>query len=342
MSTRREFLGVSGLGLAAVTVAGAKPGPTRLKPRRLRAGDTVGLVSPASATFLREELAVVEETIAALGLQLKLGPHLMDRRGYFAGADADRAADINGFFADASVAAVICVRGGWGSARVLKYLDYEAIRKNPKVLLGFSDITALHTALLARTGLVTFHGPTAGSRWTSFSADHFRRVVFDAEAPLLENLKDKGDLLAQEEDRTLTIHPGVARGSLLGGNLTVLSALMGSEYLPDYNGAILFLEDVNEDLYRIDRMLTTLALAGVLSRIRGFVFGRCTECDPGEGYGSLTLEEILADHIKPLGIPAFQGAMIGHIDNQFTLPIGVEAEIDAAKGSIRLLEPGVL
>jgi muramoyltetrapeptide carboxypeptidase len=149
------------------------------------------------------------------------------------------------------------------------------------------------------------------------------------------------DALVQVEDRVWTITPGVARGRLLGGNLTVLSALVGTPYLPDFTGAILFLEDVREQIYRVDRMFTQLSLAGILRQVAGVVIGRCTDCDPGEGYGSLTLEEVFDDHLKPLGVPAWHGAMIGHIDRQFTLPIGIEAEIDAGRGTIRLLEPAV-
>ena len=129
---------------------------------------------------------------------------------------------------------------------------------------------------------------------------------------------------------------------MLGGNLTVLTAILGSEYVPDFDDAILFLEDVNEAVYRVDRMLTQLSLAGILDRIAGFVFGRCTECDPGTGFGSLTLEEVLKDHVEPLGIPAFNGSMIGHIDQQFTIPLGIDVEIDADNGTIRMLEPGVV
>jgi muramoyltetrapeptide carboxypeptidase len=145
----------------------------------------------------------------------------------------------------------------------------------------------------------------------------------------------------QAEDRIQTITPGRARGRLVGGNLTVLSAIVGTPYVPDLDGAILFLEDTGEAVYRMDRMLTHLKLAGLLGRLRGFVFGRCTDCEPGEGYGALTLDEVLADHVRPLGVPAFRGAMIGHIDRQFTVPVGLPAEIDADAGTIRLLEPAV-
>ncbi len=314
---------------------------TILKPRRLARGATVGLVSPASATWVSEELAIIEETLATLGLKAKLGRHALDRRGYLAGKDHDRAADINAMFADDAVDAVLCVRGGWGSNRILSLLDYRTIAAHPKILLGYSDITALLNAIHAKTGLVTFHGPVGVSSWTPFSIDALRRVTFEAEAVTLENPKRPDEGQVMTKDRIQTITPGTARGRLLGGNLTVLTAMLGSDYLPNWSGAILFLEDTNENIYRIDRMMTQLKLAGVLDRISGLVFGKCTKCTPGEGYGSLTLEEVLNDHIRPLKIPAWQGAMIGHIDSQFTLPVGIRAEINAEQGRITLLEPAV-
>jgi muramoyltetrapeptide carboxypeptidase len=306
-----------------------------LKPRQLAPGDTVALVSPASATFQSLDVQIARESLEALGLKVRLGEHMMGRHGYLAGDNA--------FFADRTVAAVHPIRGGWGSSRLLPYLDFDVVRRNPKVLLGYSDITTLLLAVHAKTGLVTFHGPIGMGRWDTFSVDYYRRVLFNAEQVTYQNKHDLSDRnsLTQTEFRTQTIVPGKARGRLLGGNLTVLTTIIGSPYLPDWDNAILFCEDVHEDLYRIDRMLTQLKLAGVLGKIKGFVFGSCAECNPGEGYASLTLEEIFADHIKPLGIPAWQGAMIGHQQPQWTLPEGVQVEIDADPGTIRMLEAAV-
>jgi muramoyltetrapeptide carboxypeptidase len=167
-------------------------------------------------------------------------------------------------------------------------------------------------------------------------------VVFEGEALTMANPPGNEQRLVQRDNRVRTIAPGRARGRLLGGNLTVLTALLGSPYVPALDGAILFLEDVNEEIYRVDRMLTQLRLAGLLGRVRGFVFGSCSQCEPGEGYGSLTLEEVLDEHVKPLGIPAYEGAMIGHQDQPFTVPVGVLVELDAAAGTIQMLEPAVL
>lgn len=337
MISRRHFL------TALATVGLVQPGLAAngrplIRPPRVRPGDTVALVSPATAAFETQPMEIMVDAFRALDLKVTLGGNFYQRHGYFAGTDAERAADINAAFADPTVR-MIFARGGWGSARLLPLLDYPGITANPKVLLGYSDATALITGVHARTGLVTFHGPTPISR---FSAEHIRRVVMDGEAVDMRNPVDiPDDKTIQTEDRIQVLRPGKVRGPLLGGNLTVLTAIMGSEYLPRFDGAILFLEDVNEAVYRVDRMFTELKLAGILDRIKGFVFGRCTECDPDSSYGSLTLEEVLKEHILPLGIPAFSGSMIGHIGEQFTLPLGTEAELDASAGTLRLLEAAV-
>jgi muramoyltetrapeptide carboxypeptidase len=323
-------------------VAGA-PVQAAIRPRRLRSGDLVGLVTPATAMYQQEEVDIARESLEALGLRVQLGTHIRDRHGSLGGQDVDRAADINRFFADPEIRAVLPTRGGWGTARLLPLLNYDTIRDNPKVLMGFSDITALLNGIHARTGLVSFHGPNAGGRWDQFSVDLVRRVLFDAEAVTFGNIKETSDrnVLTQVENRIRTITPGRATGRLLGGNLTVLTAILGSPYVPDFSDAILFLEDVGEDWYRVDRMMTSLKLAGILGRIRGFIFGTCNECSPGEGFGSLTPEEIFADHIAPLRVPAWSGAMIGHGHPQWTLPVGATVTIDSSVGTVTMADAAV-
>lgn len=314
----------------------------RRKPPRLHPGDVVGLIEPAGFTDDGFDLALVQETIRAMGLVPRAGAHLADRHGYLAGTDADRAADLNAMYADPEVKAVFAVRGGWGCARILPYLDWKTISANPKLLIGFSDITALHLAFAARVGFTTIHGPNAASSWGKFSWEGFRALAFDGATPLYSNPVGTEDRLVQRRGRVRTFRPGKARGKLLGGNLSVLCALMGTAYLPDFDGAILFIEDVSEAEYRIDRMLTQLALAGVLGKVAGVVFGQCAGCSsPGPSYGGFTLSQVLEQHLAPLGVPAFQGAMFGHVANQFSLPVGIPAEIDATAGTIRILEAAV-
>ena len=348
--TRREWLGAAALiGTAGVERSWARPRPgapaqSAVKPRRLRAGDTVGVVTPATATFQQVELDIVTESLTALGLKVKIGEHVRDRHGSLGGADKDRAADINKFFADDSVRAVFPTRGGWGSSRLLPLLDYDTIRRNPKIILGYSDITALLNGIHAKTGLITFHGPNGGGRWDQPSLDWMKQVLFDGQAVTFANPKTTNDrnVLTQIENRTQKIRGGKARGKLLGGNLTVFTAIMGSPYVPNTDGAIFFTEDVDEAYYRVDRMMTQLALGGVLGRIRGFVFGTCSECKTGDSYASFTLEEIFADHVAPLKIPAWSGAMIGHAMTQWTLPVGLEVEIDADAATLTMSEPAVV
>jgi len=214
MTRRREFLQaatLTGLAVGASPWAAWGSGSSRgVKPARLRPGDTVGLIHPAGATFLRQDLEIVMEALEALGLRGKLGAHALDRYGYLAGRDEDRAADVNAMFADPEIRAVLAVRGGWGCARILPYLDYDLLRAHPKILMGYSDVTALLLAIQARTDLITFHGPVGISSWCEFSVSHMRRVLFEGEAFSMQNPVEIGDSLAQQEHRIQTIQPGRA------------------------------------------------------------------------------------------------------------------------------------
>ena len=313
-----------------------------LRPPRLKTGDTIGLFNASAAVFEREPYEVAAETLAALGFKVKHAPHLRARYGHFAGTAQQRADDINGFISDPGVQGLLSLTGGSGANRVLPLLDYAAMRRSPKVIGGFSDVTALLNAVTARAGIVSFHCPVLVSEWNAFSVAQFRAVLMDAEALTMRNLADKGDQLAQKDNRIQTLRPGLARGPLVGGNLAVLTSLAGSPYLPSFDGAILFIEEINEYIYRVDRMLSTLKLMGALDRLAGVVIGAFTNCKPGEGYGTLTLDEVFDDYFLPLHVPVYRGAMIGHIKRKFTVPLGLPAEIDAAAGTIRLLSPAVI
>lgn len=309
-----------------------------LLPHSLKKGDTVGLVSPSSATAERIQFMFAQEALEALGFKVKLGENLKNRHGHLAGTDEERAGDLNSMFADSEVKAIICIRGGSGAARILPLIDYEQIKRNPKPLLGYSDITALHNAIHTQTGLITFHGPNGTGSWNNFNVQQFEKIFFDKAQVTFQNETQKGDDLVIKNNRTITLNSGTVEGKILGGNLTVLTALSGTPYLPDFKDAILFLEDIGEDPYKIDRMMSTLKLNGTLNSIKGFVFGQCTDCTPSGGYGSLTLDDILDDYILPLGIPAYKGAMIGHIPKQFIIPVGAKVKLDADAGTLTMLE----
>lgn len=337
MTTRRAALG----GMAAALGALAAPFPALAKSRRiaprLRQGDTVALVAPASAASERE-IANSEFTLRGMGLVPRTGANAGARSGYLAGTDAQRAADINAAFADETVKAIFAVRGGWGGARLLPLLDWEMIRRNPKLFVGYSDNTALHLAIAQKAGFPTLHSPNAASPWPRSSWESLWRLAFAGATPVLGGADEEPELAQGPQGRT--IREGTAKGRLLGGNLTVLSTLMGTPWVPDFDGAILFLEDVNEAEYRIDRMLQQLQLAGALGRVSGVVFGRCRSCASDEpDYAGFTLDEVLDQHLAPLGIPAFVGSNIGHHRGQLALPHGAKVEIDAGARTIRLLEP---
>ncbi len=336
MSDRRRFLrhlGAAGVAstLAPLTLSAASPPPPRtpalVRPPALRQGGTIGLASPAGASYTDKGLREVEALLAERGYRTKRAPNLLATYGYLGGTDAERASDLHTLFADDEVDAILPLRGGWGCARLLGLLDYELIRAHPKVVCGYSDITSLLSGLYAQTGLVGFHGPVATSTWNPITLRYWLPAVaggtFEAVEP--------------SEDLT-TITPGVAEGPLFGGNLTVLSALVGTPYFPDTTGHVLFLEDVGEEPYRIDRMLTHLALAGALGSAAAVYFGDCRNCEATQGFVSLSLDRVLRDHLAPLGVPVWKGRMVGHVADKLTLPIGVHARVDASAGTIQTLE----
>jgi muramoyltetrapeptide carboxypeptidase len=297
------------------------------------------VINPVGVPLRAGDVAAVTRSLEGLGMRVKCAPHVAEGGRDLPVDDRRRADDVNRLFADPDVAAILPIRGGWGSARLLPHLDYELIRRHPKVLMGFSDVDALVLGVHARARLVTFHGPMGISSWERFTIESMRDVLFTGAKATLRNPRD-----AARDPGTSwrTLVPGKARGRLLGGNLTVLSSIVGSPYIGAEGDLILFLEEVREPTSEVDRMLTHLELSGVLRRARGLVLGQFPQCLPPALDPSLTLQQVLADHISRLGIPSWQGALIGHVDRQLTLPIGVLAEMDASRGTIQLLEPAVV
>lgn len=335
-----SVLSPSALANAPLFQQGNGLGAGRL-PKRLKKGDTVRMVAPASAVLDRHHVLIAKESFEALGFNVELGEHVFGRHGYLSGTDQQRAEDVNKAFADDSVDAVIAVRGGWGCNRILPLLDYDMIRANNKVLLGYSDITSLMNALYVKTGMVSFHGPNGFSYWADFQAQQFRDVIMDGKSTTMRNYKEKEETLTMMSNRTTTVNSGTAQGVLVGGNLTVLTSLCGTPYFPDLKGKILMLEDVGENIYRIDRFLSQLQLAGHLEGVAGIVFGHCTECDPGGGFGSFTLHEVFEHYFKPLGVPTYTGAQFGHIRDNHILPVGHVVELDADAATLKLLGSAV-
>jgi len=316
---------------------------TVVRPPKLSTGSRIALIAPAGPLLEKDDLTRAETLCRALGYSPVLGKSAAARHGFLAGSDEERLTDLNTAFTDPSIDAIWCLRGGYGSIRLLERLDYRAIARRPKPLIGFSDITALLNAITQLAGVVTFHGPVARSSMPAFSRWHFERVLTRNDpAGRLGRIPEAPDVLVPRENRIVTLHGGVAEGRLAGGNLTLLQCLIGTPYLPDLAGTILFLEDVGEDLYRVDRMLAHLRLSGALQRLAGVIIGRFTSLERSSRDGALGFDEVLANYFDPLGIPVAYGFPVGHIDSQWTLPLGVRARLDADAGEVELLEPAVV
>ena len=334
--TRRELLAWS-----AAVLAPAQDRMNLIKPRALREGDTVGLITPATYVVDPEALATAERTLKYFGLKPKLGRNVRKRDGYLAGTIVHRLEDLHSMFADPEVRGVFPIRGGYGSPHLLDQIDYDLIRRNPKVFAGYSDITAMHLAIHKRTGLVTFHGPSPLSGFPDYTIEHFRRALFETK-PLgtITNPPEANQLRPRHTLRT--IRPGVAKGRLIGGNLSLIVATMGTPFEIDTRGAIFFIEDVGEQPYQIDRMLTNLRLAGKLQAAAGIVFGECSDCGPRDykpSYAAtLSLGEVLDEILGRLNVPVLSGLTIGHTADQLTLPVGVTAILDADKGQLTIEE----
>ena len=313
-----------------------------VKPPRLRPGARVALIAPSAVLLERDDLARGVELCRALGFVPVLGRHAGARHGYLAGTDDERLADLNAALGDDTVDAVWCLQGGFGTTRILDRVDFAAIRRRPKPVIGYSDITALVNAIALEAGVIAFHGPFACDPFSAFTRRHFERVLCVAEPPGTgERPVASANVLVPRHGRILALRGGVAEGRLVGGNLTLLQALLGTPFQPDFVGAILFLEDVHEDLYRVDRMLAHLRLAGVLGGLAGVAVGRFTEMKRQTAGGALAFDEVIETYFAPLGIPAAHGFPIGHIEDQWTLPLGVRARLDADAGTLTILDAAV-
>jgi muramoyltetrapeptide carboxypeptidase len=338
--SRRQFgnlLAAAALGSAALPATAAPPSRRKsmrlLKPARLQPGDLVGIVAPGGYTN-EASLAKAVANIESLGLRARLGDNVHYVYGNYAGTVEQRVADLHAMFLDPQIKAVWAIRGGSGCISLLEHLDYKLIRAHPKVLIGYSDITCLHLALLKHAGLVSFHGPVASSTFSEYAVTHLQNVLMTPH--------DEYTIGMYAEHTPRTVHGGVATGRLIGGNLSLVSALTGTPYAADFRNAILYLEEVNEEPYRIDRMLTQLQLSQGFRNAAAVMIGVNENCEAPEGDSALSLDDTLDQHLQPLTRPAVSGYSFGHIRNQFTIPVGIRARLDADQQTLTLLEPGVL
>ncbi len=304
------------------------------KPCVLAPGATLGIVAPASPVYNPDRVANGKKVLENRGFKVSIAPHALNKNKYLAGTDGERLADLHRMFLDPYIDGIICLRGGYGSMRVLSKIDYGVIRRNPKVLVGYSDITALHLAIWKKTGLVTFSGPMLATEFgyeqDDFTLDHFFKAVTSTN-PL-------GVIPSALGNQSEIITPGRACGRLIGGNLSLVAATLGTPYELDTRETILFLEEVDEEPYRVDRMLQQLLLAGKLSDAAGVVFGECVNCEAKEHARSFSLLEVIRMNLESLKIPCFYGLRSGHGSHKATLPLGVTAEMDAEKCLLAITE----
>lgn len=311
----------------------------RILPSRLKKGDTVGLVSPGSP-ITREQLDETVKKLTDLGFHPVYNESVLSEYGYFAGTDRERAEELMGMFRDGEVDHIWCVRGGYGSIRILDLLDYAFIREHPKMLVGYSDITALLTAIHQETGLVTYHGPLGISDFNTFTVRSLKRVLMHPKESYMYPYKKNRSQRNNPEFDQYTIQSGLAEGMLTGGNISVLDSLIGTPYETDFAGKVVFLEEVEEKTYRVDKMLFHLLRATNLPEAAAIVLGVFAECNTGDE-PRLSLKQAIQDLLQPLGIPVSYGLTFGHIEDMITLPLGIRARLDADRNELLLLEEAV-
>lgn len=309
------------------------------KPKKLQKGDTIGLISPASALNDPENLKKGIEYLEKLGYKVKVGTFANAKKGYLAGEDSQRLEDLHNMFADKNVNAIFCIRGGYGSGRLLDKVDYNLIRKNPKIFVGYSDITALQMAMLQKAGLVTFAGPMPGSTLQE-GIDASTEEMF---WKILTNNKKIGKLSNPHNEKFYILAKGRASGPMIGGNLCLVTSLMGTEYLPKFKDCVLMLEEIDEAPYRVDRMLNQLRLAGVFDEISGLILGRFINCvEHDHSKKTLTINEVIDDYFGKAQFPVMYNFIHGHVKESLTVPYGINIKMNTAYNNIEIDENAVI
>ncbi len=304
-----------------------------IKPRALKAGDTLGIIAPASPLKDRK-MFLIKKRIEEMGFRPIIGKSCYASKGYLAGEDRLRAQDLNHMFLDKKVKGIMCIRGGYGAIRILEELDYDLIHKNPKVFIGYSDITAIHIAIHEKSNLVTFHGPMVASDMIPgihpFSKKYFKKAM-DSQISM-------GKICNPQNEKIECIAGGIGEGEIIGGNLAVLSSTIGTPFEINTKGKLLFLEEIGEKPYKIDRMLQQLKLAGKLEDAAGIILGDFNGCERENGKSSFTLMEVLKDHLHNLGKPVIYNLKAGHCIPNITIPFGVRAILDGNLGEVKIKE----
>ncbi len=341
---RRNFIqGISALSALSMLPGQIEAANTQgiVKAKKLRSGDKVGIIAPATSVSDPDEIIKAKNAAEYFGLVPVLGENVVKGSGYKSRTIKERIDDLHHMFSDPEIKAVFCIRGGYGSPQILDSIDFDLIRKNPKIFLGYSDITAMHLAINKMAGLITFHGPVLSSAFTQYTIDSFRKTLFESNPPgIIANPQSATSIRPVHPVRT--IKPGKAEGKLIGGNLSLITALMGTPYEIETKDKILVIEDVGEEPFRIDRMLTQLKLAKKLQSSKGVVFGECSGCNfdglQSSRVWDFTYGEVIDRIFDDIDIPVFTGLTVGHTADQATLPFGVSAVLDADNCNINILE----
>ena len=306
--------------------------------KRLKFGDTIGFIGPSGAVRTADAIDRAVAETERMGFRVKRGESCSQVYGYLSGTDEVRARDVNNMFLDDEVDAIFCLKGGYGVMRMLDLLDYEAIAAHPKIFVGYSDITAMHIAMLQKSNLVTFHGPMPVSCWADGPMDDFTR---DSLFNTIMQAQPVGEIVNPAGYEKKTVNSGSCEGILVGGNLSLIVGLLGTPYELDTKGRILFIEDVGEKTYSLDRMLTHLRLAGKFNDCAGIVLGDFKNCEMEYPGYSFSLEEIVRDVVAPCGKPIFSGLQSGHCTPKITLPFGVNCRMDADACTLAALDSAV-
>ncbi|MGQ9818982.1 MAG: S66 peptidase family protein [Candidatus Kapaibacteriales bacterium] len=309
-----------------------------IRPKRLKSGDTIGIIAPATAVPSPDDQKKAVEILDLLGLRYKFASNLKKGTNYKSRTINERVDDLIEMFEDPDIDGIFCIRGGYGSGQIIDKIDYSIIQKNPKVFAGYSDITALHIALNKFANLVTYHSPVLISTFTEYTFNSFKQIIFgENQKPVIENPKSKFGVRNTFSFRTIS--PSKAEGRVITGNLSIICSLLGTDFEYDFNDSLLLIEDVGEEPYRIDRMLNHLRLAGKLKLVNGIIFARCDDCISKDNQiWDFSLGEVLDNYFKPLKVPSFYGLTFGHTAEQATIPIGPRGGMDSDKGVLEYLE----
>jgi len=310
-----------------------------LRPKALRRGEVIGLVAPAGALWRPDRVEGCVRYLEGQGYRVEVGAHALGNDGAFSGTDDERLCDLNGMLRDPRIRAILALRGGYGAPRLLDRIDYAAVRRDPKIVVGYSDITALQMALYRKTGLVSFSGPLGAVEFASapdpVTEESFWRLV--------TSRRTRGRLPLPDDEPLVTRQKGLGEGPLLGGCLSLVVALLGTPFSPDYRGAVVALEDVHEQFHRIDRMITQLRLAGVLGRATGLLLGRFTHTTAADlAHPFHDLEAIWRSVLHGVQAPILEGFPYGHVPRKVTLPWGIPVRVDGKKQVVSLLESAVV